>query len=90
MLNPFTAKMESQPGKYQWTSALERLKIRSLYYLHKLPIYFEVQNWWEYLTENIELEDIWSTIRSATVSGKPLGDFKFSRIIKGDYFGNSS
>jgi putative transposase len=83
-LNPFSAKMESKPGEYRWSSALERLKVRSAYYLHKLPEYFEVNNWWAYLTENIDLEAVWSSIRSSTINGKPIGNIDFLNFIKVD------
>lgn len=81
-LNPYTAKMESKPGEYFWSSALERLQKRSLYYLHKVPSYFEVQNWWAYLTENIDLETIWSDLKKSTISGKPIGNIKFLENLK--------
>ena len=83
-LNPFSANMESKPGEYSWSSALERLKTRSTYYLHKLPEYFEVNNWWAYLTENLDLKSVWSSIRSSTINGKPIGNFDFLNFIKID------
>ena len=36
-LNPFVVEMESKPGEYYWSIALERLKTRSLYYSYTLP-----------------------------------------------------
>ncbi len=81
-LNPFSAKMESKPGEYYWSSALERLKTRSLYYLHTLPSYFEVSNWWEYLTENFDFTSVWGMIKKATVSGKPIGGKPFLHFLK--------
>ena len=80
--------MESKPGEYKWSSALERLKTRSSYYLHKLPEYFEVNNWWAYLTENLDLEAIWSSIRSSTINGKPIGNIDFLTFIKVDSLRN--
>lgn len=81
-LNPFRAKLEHVPGTYYWSSSLERLKTRSAYFLNKLPTYFLVNNWGEYLTELIS-EDLqffqkyWSGIRKNTISGKPLGKKSF-------------
>lgn len=81
-LNPYRAKLEAEPGMYYWSSSLERLKRRSAYYLNKLPSYFSVSNWWEYLTELIS-EDLefdktyWSSLRTNTVNGKPLGKKSF-------------
>lgn len=78
----FRAKLEAEPGMYYWSSSLERLKKRSAYYLNKLPSYFSVRNWWEYLTELIS-EDLeffktyWSSLRTNTVNGKPLGKKSF-------------
>lgn len=76
-LNPFSAKMESQPGEYFWTSAHERLRKRNSFYLHKLPEYFDVRNWWDYLTEHIDLSMIWNAIKMNTISGKPIGKSNF-------------
>jgi putative transposase len=81
-LNPFTAKMESKPGAYYWSSCRERLKTRSAFYLHKLPIYFEVTNWWEYLTENLDFEAIWTSIKKSSLAGKPIGNTTFLDFIK--------
>jgi|TARA_B110000259_G_scaffold184349_1_gene231235 putative transposase len=81
-LNPFVAKMESKPGEYYWSSALERLKTRSLYYLHTLPTYFEVNNWWEYLTEKLDFTSVWTVIKKATISGKPIGGNVFLHFLK--------
>lgn len=80
-LNPYAAKMESKPGEYYWTSSHERLKKRNSFYLHKLPEYFSVTNWWEYLTEKIDLSEIWSCIKRSTVSGKPIGKTSFLNIL---------
>lgn len=87
-LNPYTAKMETKPGEYFWSSALERLKTRSSYYLHKLPHYFEVENWWTYLTEKIDLEAVWKAIKKSTINGKPIGNKLFLDAVKVDHLLN--
>lgn len=85
-LNPYRAKLEAEPGNYFWCSSLERLKRRSAYFLNKLPSYFCVSNWWEYLTELI-CEDLeffktyWSSLRTNTINGKPLGTESFIQRV---------
>lgn len=81
-LNPYRAKLEAEPGNYFWCSSLERLKRRSAYFLNKLPFYFSVTNWWEYLTEPISedlefLKTYWTSFRTNTINGKPLGNKSF-------------
>tara|TARA_B110000211_G_C14056551_1_gene543633 strand:+ start:1068 stop:1736 length:669 start_codon:yes stop_codon:yes gene_type:complete len=82
-LNPFKAKMETAPSEYYWTSAHERLKRRNTYYLSRLPEYFQIENWWEYLTEKITLEvqAVWQQIKVFTQRGTPIGNNKFIQII---------
>lgn len=81
-LNPFAANLESKPGDYYWSSAGERLQKRSEYYLHRLPMYFKVSNWWSYLTEKIDLHEVWDVIRKSTTNGKPLGNDQFFDFLK--------
>lgn len=77
-LNPYNAKIEYKPGEYYLNSALERLKTRSSFYLHKLPVYFEVNNWREYLN----FECVWSAIKKSTLSGNPIGNNIFLDFVK--------
>ena len=72
-LNPTRAGMEDFPGKYQWTSAMERLKLRSKYYLHKLPSFMRIDDWIGFLMED-EIEiDKWNSIREKTMTTKLFG-----------------
>jgi putative transposase len=78
-LNPYRAKMEIKPAVYAWTSAHERLGRRNLFFLHRLPEYFQVDNWWEYLTDVVDLSEIWELIRTSTKKSKPLGKHDFMK-----------
>ena len=81
-LNPFDAKLERNPGEYYWTSAHERLKKRNSFYLHQLPEYFEVNDWWAYLTDKIDLNLVWKAIEKFTCNGKPIGNISFLNVIR--------
>ena len=72
-LNPTRAGMEDFPGIYEWTSALERLKLRSKYYLHKLPLFMVIDDWMTFLMEYEVESAIWSLIREKTMSTKVVG-----------------
>ena len=65
--------MEDVPGKYEWTSANERLKLRSKYYLHKLPNFMVIDDWMTFLMEYEVESPIWSLIREKTMSTKVVG-----------------
>jgi hypothetical protein len=69
--------MESKLGDYYRTSAYERLNKRNVIYLHKLPEYFEVDNWWKYLTKKLDLSSVWECIKRFTRIGNPIGNNEF-------------
>jgi len=86
-LNPWRAKMESEIGTYGWSSSLERLKMRSKFFLSKLPDYLRIKDWLEYLKEPIEekvlhVKETWAAIRTFTVGGVPLGRESFIQKVK--------
>ena len=72
-LNPIRAGMEAVPGNYEWTSAKERLKLRSKYYLHKLPYFMVIDDWMTFLMEYEVDSEIWNLIREKTISTKVVG-----------------
>ena len=72
-LNPTRAGMDFFPGSYEWTSAKERLKLRSKYYLHKLPHFMIVDDWMTFLMEYEVESAIWNLIREKTISSKVVG-----------------
>jgi putative transposase len=77
-LNPFKANKEKKIGDYSWSSVLEHIGKRNQYYLNKLPSYIQIDNWIDYLRENIEeLKEKWDQIRAATVKNFPLGNINF-------------
>ena len=81
-LNPLKAKMEKEIGDYKWCSSLEHLFKRNQYFLNKLPDYIQIENWEEYLKENIEiLNEKWDKIRSATIKNFPAGSDDFINIL---------
>ena len=85
-LNPFRAKIESEVGTYSWSSVMEHLGTRSQYYLNKLPSYLQIENWWEYLTEQIAIlevfKDKWESIKTATIRNRPIGNDDFITKIE--------
>lgn len=80
-LNPYSAKLESAPGEYYWSSAPERLKTRKEIFLNALPDYFQIENWWNYLTEKLDLTGVWDVIERITVSGNPIGNNSFLKRL---------
>ena len=69
-LNPTRAGIESFPGSYERTSAKERLKLRSkyyLYYLDKLPCFMVIDDWMTFLMEYEVDSEIWNLIREKTI-----------------------
>lgn len=82
-LNPFKAQLEKYIGDYPWSSASEHLGKRNQYFLNKLPEYIRIDNWKEYLQENIEvLEEKWSNIKSATIKNYPIGNEVFMNSME--------
>lgn len=74
--------MEKEIGDYKWCSSLEHLGKRNQYFLNKLPDYIQIENWEEYLKENIEiLNEKWDKIRSATIKNFPAGSDDFINIL---------
>lgn len=85
-LNPFRAKLERSLAQYKWSSAPERLGIRTEYFLSKLPVYFSVSSHFEFLSEPIQgalesFSKIWQSIFKATRSGVPFGTKDFVKKI---------
>ena len=76
-LNPYRANMELEIGQYYWNSCKERLKLRSDYYLHKLPKSIDIPNWKNYLEEGILNVSFSQKINQFTFAGKPLGNEEF-------------
>jgi len=74
-LNPLRAKLENTIGAYQWSSAKERLNLRSRYYLSSLPNFMNIHNWNEYLLADDFDDSLWKEIRTKTYSSKTRGEF---------------
>ena len=75
--NPVRAKIVKKAEDWQWSSAQVHLsKGKSAFQLADIAEYMEVDTWGEYLSQE-ESESTITAIRSATLSGKPLGDDKF-------------
>lgn len=85
-LNPYRAKLEKNVGTYFWSSSLERLQRRNQFYLNKLPSWFQINNWFEYLQEGVEEDQViqqsWAAIRGFTINGTPLGKKSFIEMVK--------
>jgi len=75
--NPVRAKLVKKAEDWQWSSAQIHLnKGQSVLRLADVAEYMEVSDWGEYLSQK-EDETAIAAIRSATLSGKPLGTGKF-------------
>ncbi len=62
--------MVVRPEDYFWSSAREHLKLRNKYFVSKMPFYFSVQSWRDYLFDENYNEDCWIEIRKSTLSTK--------------------
>tara|TARA_B100000795_G_scaffold162562_1_gene122117 strand:+ start:312 stop:833 length:522 start_codon:yes stop_codon:yes gene_type:complete len=82
-VNNFKAGLETTIGEYYWTSIHERLKTRNAYFLSKLPEYFQIENWWDYLTEKSHQKFKISRryIKSFTQRGVPVGNNNFIQRV---------
>lgn len=82
-LNPLKANKEKVLGDYPWSSVLEHLGKRSVYFLNQLPEYIQIDNWLDYLMENIEvLKQKWEAIKAATIKNFPIGNLTFITTLE--------
>lgn len=80
-LNPVTAKLVKDPGKYSWSSAKAHLQGVDDLLVRSKPLLSRIDSWKQFLREQLSGEDL-QELRQHERTGRPLGNSAFIRRVE--------